>query len=106
MSGGFATQPDDLDAASRRFDEAAETVAQALAELRSGLATLGDHLGADEQGRTFAARYDPAAADGLATLGRETDSLRSLGPALRQAAEAFRGDDDAGAAALGPPAPG
>jgi uncharacterized protein YukE len=106
MSGGFATQPDDLDAAARRFDEAADVAAQALAELRSTLAGLGDYLGADEQGRAFAARYDPAAADGLAALGHEAESLRSLGPALRQAAEAFRGDDAAGAAALRRPAPG
>ena len=106
MSGGFGTQPDDLDAASRRFDEAADGVAAALSALRSTLGGLGDYLGPDEQGRAFAAEYDPTASEGLMAIGREADALRSVGAALRASAQAFREGDEAGSAQLRRPGAG
>lgn len=103
MSAGFGTRPGDLGAAAERFDEAARGVADALAALRSTLGGLGDHLGADEQGRAFAAQYDPKAGEGVAAIGRESEALRSLGAALRDAAREFVADDAGGAVALRPP---
>jgi hypothetical protein len=86
VDDGFATHPAELAAAAARFDEAAGIVADAVAALRSalgGLAGLGGHLGADEQGRAFAAQYEPAAGEGLAAIEQEAAGVRSLGDALR-----------------------
>ena len=92
MDDGFATHPAELTAAAARFDEAAGIVADAVAALRSTLGGLGDVLGTDEQGRAFAARYEPTAAEGLAAIGQEAGGVRSLGDALRAGAQRLRHD--------------
>ena len=89
MDDGFATHPGELTAAAARFDEAAGVVADAVAVLRTALGALPAHLGSDEQGRAFGARYEPAAAEGLAAIDREGGGLRSLGDALRAAAQDY-----------------
>jgi hypothetical protein len=94
---GFATHPAELTAAAARFDEAAGIVADALAALRSTLGGLGEHLGTDEQGRAFAAQYEPAAAEGLAAIEQEAGGVRSLGDALRAGAHGY-GTTEAGVA--------
>ena len=95
MDDGFATHPAELTAAAARFDEAAGIVADAVASLRSTLGGLGEYLGADEQGRAFAARYESAAAEGLAAIGQEAGGVRSLGDALRAGAQHY-GTTEAG----------
>ena len=89
MDDGFATHPTELTAAAARFDEAAGIVADAVAALRSALGGLGGHLGADEQGRAFAAQYEPAAGEGLAAIEQEAAGVRSLGDALRAGAQDY-----------------
>jgi hypothetical protein len=86
---GFATHPGELTAAAARFDEAAGIVADAVAALRTALGERGEHLGTDEQGRAFAARYEPKAAEGLAAIEQEADGVRSLGDALRAGAHDY-----------------
>jgi hypothetical protein len=99
VTGAFGTRPEDLEAAGTRFDEAGRIASEAAAALRSALGGLGDVAGDDEQGRTFAARYDPKAAEGIDAIAREAAGLSSLGGALRGTAAAYR-EGDAGA--LGP----
>ncbi|HEY2220969.1 hypothetical protein [Actinomycetospora sp.] len=86
MDDGFATQPGDLAAAAGRFDEAARILADAVTELRAALGGLGNYLGTDEQARTFAAQYEPKAAEGLAAIDHEAESTRALGDTLRATA--------------------
>ena len=57
----------------------------------------------DEQGRAFAARYDPVAGDGLAAMDREARGTRSLGDALRATARDYAAGDAAAADGLEPP---
>ncbi|WP_433802489.1 hypothetical protein [Actinomycetospora sp. CA-084318] len=102
MTGAFGTRPEDLEAAATRFDEAGRIAAEAVAALRSTLAGLGDVAGDDEQGRTFAAQYDPKAAEGITAIGQEAAGLSSVGGALRATAAEYRAGD---AGALGPGAP-
>ena len=102
MSGGFGTQPGELDAAAGRLDEAARIAAEATAALRAALAGLADPLGGDEQGRAFAAQYDPKAAEGLAALEREATALGSLGDGLRGTAHEYRAADTDGAEGFRP----
>jgi hypothetical protein len=97
VDDGFATQPTDLTAAAARFDEAAAIVADAVAALRVTLGALGDVVGTDEQGRAFAARYEPTATEGLSAIDRETGGMRSLGDALRAGAHDY-GTNEAGLA--------
>lgn len=103
MTDGFATQPADLAAAAARFDEAAGIVADAVAALRSALGGLGDGLGTDDEGRAFAARYEPAAAEGIAASERGAAGVRSLGDALRSTAHDYGAGDAAVADHLRPP---
>jgi uncharacterized protein YukE len=103
MSGGFGTQPGELDAAAVRFDEAARIVADALHRLRATLGALGDYVGDDDQGRAFAAEYDPKVAEGFAALGREADAVRSLGDAVRSSAREYQAGDQGAAARFRPP---
>lgn len=103
MSDGFATQPGDLEAAGGRFDEAARIVTAALENLRSTLGGLGDYVGSDEQGKAFAAQYDPSVAEGFDAMGKEAEGLRSLGEALRASAREYGATDIAAAAHLSPP---
>ena len=103
MTEGFATQPGELAAAAARFDEAAGIAADAVAALRSALGGLADGLGTDEQGRAFAARYEPAAAEGLAAIEREAAGVRSLGDALRGTAHDYGAGDADVAVHLRPP---
>ncbi len=98
VTGGFGTRPEDLEAAATRFDEAGRIAADAVAALRSALSGLGDVAGDDDQGRTFAAQYDPKAAEGVDAIGREAAGLSSLGGALRATAAEYRAGD---AGALG-----
>ncbi|MCD2186687.1 hypothetical protein [Actinomycetospora soli] len=99
MTGAFGTRPEDLEAAAAQFDEAGRIAVEAAAALRSALAGLGDVAGDDEQGRTFAAQYDPKAAEGVTAIGREATGLGSLGGALRATAADYRAGDTG---ALGP----
>lgn len=103
MGDGFATQPGDLTAAAGRFDEAAGVVADAVTDLRAALDGLGNYLGTDEHARTFAAQYEPRAAEGLAAIDHEAQSTRSLGEALRATATGYRRDNAAVADGLRPP---
>ncbi len=103
MDDGFGTLPGELTAAAARFDEAAGVVADAVAALRTTLGALGDLLGTDEQGRAFAARYDPAAGDGIAAMDREARGTRSLGDALRATAHDYEAGDATAADGLEPP---
>lgn len=103
MSGGFGTQPGELDAAAGRFDEASRLVAEAVMTLRATLAGLGDYVGDDEQGRRFAADYDPKVTEGVTAMGREADALGSLGAALRSSAREYEAGDDGAATQFRPP---
>jgi uncharacterized protein YukE len=103
VTDGFGTQPGELTAVAARFDEAAGIVADAVAALRSALGGLGDQLGTDEQGRAFAAGYEPAATEGLATFEREAAGIRSLGDALHATAHDYGTRDAAVADDLRPP---
>ena len=103
MVDGFATQPGELAAAAGRFDEAAGIVADGVAALLSALGGLGNYLGTDEHARTFAAQYEPTAADGLAAIDHEARSVRSLGEALRSAAHDYEAGDGTAADGLRPP---
>ena len=103
MDDGFGTQPGDLAAAAGRFDEAAGVVADAVAALRTGLGSLGEYLGTDEQGRAFAATYEPKTTEGLAATDREAGGLRSLGDALRGSARDYASGDAGLAGGLRPP---
>lgn len=101
MTGGFGTRPEDLEAAAARFDEAGRIAADAVTALRSELGELGTVAGDDEQGRTFAAQYDPKATEGVTALEQEAAGLGSLGGALRVTAAEYRAGD-AGALGSGP----
>ncbi|MEJ2866811.1 hypothetical protein WCD74_03485 [Actinomycetospora sp. OC33-EN08] len=102
MTSGFGARPEDLEAAAARFDEAARIAADACASLRSSLSGLGEVAGDDEQGRTFAARYDPKAAEGVGAIEQESAGLRSLGDALRATAQEYRAGEADGAAGFAP----
>lgn len=103
MDDGFTTQPGELTAAAAPFDEAARIVADALAGLGSTLGGLGDYLGTDEQGRAFAAQYEPKVSEGLAALAGEADAVHSLGDALRGSAQGYATRDADLADGLRPP---
>ncbi|NMO93171.1 hypothetical protein [Actinomycetospora sp. TBRC 11914] len=93
MDDGFATHPGELAAAAGPFDEAAGVVAEALAALRTTLDGLGDYVGGDEQGRAFAAQYDPEVAEATAAVDHEARAVRSLGDALRGSAHDYAAGD-------------
>jgi hypothetical protein len=103
VDDGFATQPGELTAAAARFDEAGRIVADAVTELRGTLGGLGNYLGTDEQARTFAAQYEPKAAEGLTAIDHEAESTRSLGDALRATAIEYQNKNAAVADELRPP---
>ncbi|HEY2195556.1 MAG TPA: hypothetical protein VGH76_25090 [Actinomycetospora sp.] len=103
MDDGFTTQPRELTAAAAPFDEAARIVADALAGLRSALGGLGDYPGTDEQGRAFAAQYEPKVTEGLEAFAGEADAIRSLGDALRGSAQGYATRDADLAAGFRPP---
>lgn len=96
MADGFAVRPELLAAPAAAFDDAARVLGSAVAQARADLAALGDVSGDDEQGREFAARYDPLVAEGLAAIGRSADLVGSFGGGLRAVADQYAvGDDDA-----------
>jgi uncharacterized protein YukE len=103
VDDGFSTQPGELAAAAAPFDEASRIVADALAALRSTLDGLGDALGTDEQGRAFAAQYEPKATEGLAALAEAAGAIRSLGDALRGSAQGYASGDADLAGGFRPP---
>ncbi|NMO88665.1 hypothetical protein [Actinomycetospora sp. TBRC 11914] len=102
MADGFAVRPELLAAPAAAFDEAAATLRTAVAQARADLAALGDVCGDDEQGRAFASRYDPVAAEGIAAISRSVDVVASFGDGLRAVvAQYAEGDDDAADAVAG-----
>lgn len=103
MDDGFSARPADLGAAAAPFDEAAGILTEALAGLRATLDGLGPYLGTDEQGRAFAAQYEPKAAEGLAAVDHEARSTRSLGDALRSTGRDYAAGDAGLGDGLRPP---
>lgn len=94
MSGGFHVSPDAaLQPAAQRFRGAADELTQAVAELRGALDGLGDVWGGDEQGRRFAAGYQPRADEGLRALDALARALASLPEGLERAAADYRASD-------------
>lgn len=93
MSGGFGTQPGELEAVAQRFDECSTIISDALGTLRSTLGGLGDYVGSDEQGRQFGAGYHPKVTEGITAIGAEAAAVRSLGNALRASAREYGSSD-------------
>lgn len=94
MSGGFHVSPDAaLEPAAQRFRGAADELTQAVAELRGALDGLGDVWGRDEQGRLFAAGYQPRADEGLRALDALARALASVPEGLERAAADYRASD-------------
>jgi hypothetical protein len=95
MGGGFATQPGDLAAVAGRVEALADDLAQGVEQLRAELAGLGDMGGVDEQGRAFAAAYDPVVADALRFLTADADGVRGRAAGLRASGAEYETADGA-----------
>jgi hypothetical protein len=89
VADGFGVRPEHLAAPAASFDDAAAGLRTALTQARAALAALGDVCGDDEQGRAFAGRYDPVAAQGLDAIGRAADAVASFGDGLRASVEQY-----------------
>jgi hypothetical protein len=98
VTEGFVVRPEILSGPAISFDDAADSLAGALARARADLAALGDASGDDEQGRAFASRYVPTATEGLDAIGRSVDAVASFGRGLRATSEQYV-TGDGGAAA-------
>jgi hypothetical protein len=101
MADGFAIRPELLASPANTFDDAAATLAAALAGARADLEGLGDLSGDDEQGRAFASRYEPVAAEGLTAIGRSVDAVGSFGRGLRATSEQYITGDGGAADGFG-----
>jgi hypothetical protein len=101
VADGFAVRPELLAAPADSFAEVADALSSAVDRARADLASLGDVCGDDEQGRAFAARYDPVAADGLAAIGRSAGTVGSFGTGLRAVVEQYAAGDDGVAGGFG-----
>jgi hypothetical protein len=94
-------RPELLATPAAAFDEAAAALAAALVRARADLAALGDVAGDDEQGRAFAGRYEPVAAEGLEAMRRSVDAVRSFGRGLRATSEQYVTGDGGAADGFG-----
>ena len=97
MADGFVVRPELLAAPAAAFDDAAAALAAAVDRVRADLEALGDVSGDDEQGRAFAARYVPVAAEGLEAVRRSVDAVGSFGGGLRASARQYAVGDDGAA---------
>jgi hypothetical protein len=93
LADGFVVRPELLAAPAAAVGEAAAALGAALARARADLAALGDVAGDDEQGRAFAARYVPVAAEGFEAIGRSVDAVSSFGRGLRATSGQYVADD-------------
>ncbi|MEJ2886984.1 WXG100 family type VII secretion target [Actinomycetospora aeridis] len=103
MSEGFDSRPDALGAGAQRFRGVADELGRAVADLRGALGALGDVSGRDEQGRGFAAGYQPRADEGLRALDALARVLAGVPEGLDRAAADYRAGDEAGGRSLGGP---
>jgi hypothetical protein len=101
VADAFVVRPELLAAPAAAFADTAAALGAALARTRADLAALGDVAGDDKQGRAFASRYVPIAAEGLDAIGRSVDAVGSFGGGLRAASEQYVAGDDAGASRFG-----
>lgn len=101
MADGFAVRPELLVAPATGFDEAAAALRIAVTRARADLTALGDVCGDDEQGRAFAARYDPVAAAGLAAIGRSAEAVEAFGRGLRTTSGQYVSGERAAADSFG-----
>lgn len=102
MSDGFGVRPEAaLAPAAQRFRGVADDLTRAVADLRGVLGALGDVCGGDEQGRQFAAGYQPRADEGLRALDALARALATVPDGLGRAAAGYRAGDEAGAGGLG-----
>lgn len=103
MTGGFGVEPGDLDAAAGGFAAAAGDLARAVSALHGTLAGLGNFCGGDEEGRRFAAGYDPQVAEADRALDTLVRAMEAIPGALTAAAAVYRARDGATAGGLGGP---
>jgi uncharacterized protein YukE len=62
MANQFTVDPASLRAAGSQFAAQSDALSRALAQLQSGLASVSDAIGDDDQGHKFASQYNPSAA--------------------------------------------
>jgi hypothetical protein len=101
VTDGFAVRPEVLAGPAASLDDAADALAAAVSRARDDLAALGDIAGDDEQGRAFASRYGPVAAEGLAAIGRSVDAIGSFGRGMRATSQQYVAGDGGAADAFG-----
>jgi hypothetical protein len=101
VADGFVVRPELLAVPAAAFDDAAAALGAALDRARADLAALGDVAGDDEQGRAFASRYVPVAAEGLEAIGRSVDAVGSFGRGLRATSGQYVVDDGGAADGFG-----
>jgi hypothetical protein len=89
VADGFVVRSELLAAPAAAFDDASAGLGAALDRARADLAALGDVAGDDEQGRAFASRCVPGAAEGLDAVGRSSDAMGSFGRGLRATSEQY-----------------
>lgn len=97
MGAACRAEPPELHAAAPTFTAAGGDLDAALTALRSTLGGLGDICGHDEQGRSFAAGYQPHADTVMAAMTRIAAGLVTITDGLRAMAENYQASDQAAA---------
>lgn len=77
-----------------KFESAGEKLTEALTQLRQVLAGCAEMCGDDEQGREFAAGYNPAAATIEKSLTFAAKGVSKVGDAVKGMADGFTGAED------------
>src|SRR5207237_10063157 len=95
MGKQFKVDVASLRAAGPRFSAESESLAQALSQLQSRLAGLQGMCADDDQGRQFASKYDPMAAQLQPLFGQMTEGLGKVGTALPTMADNYEHADSA-----------
>lgn len=96
MSDFELKHPGNLAKAPAKFADAGGDLAAALTQLQSVLAGCKDMCGNDEQGQTFQAGYDEAAATVAKSLKFASTGVKKVGTAVKAMSDNYQELEDKG----------
>jgi uncharacterized protein YukE len=98
----FTVEPGSLRGAGSQLGQEAQVLAGALSRLQGRLGSLGDVTGDDDQGRAFAAGYQPKVELLERALRQMVTALEDMDAGLRLMADRYEGSDGASRFRVGP----
>lgn len=102
MADRFSVDPGSLRRAGSRMAQEGRALEAALTRLQGRLSSLGDVAGDDEQGRTFAAGYEPKVALLESVLKEMVAGLENVDRGLSLMAANYDGSEAASQTSGGP----